>query len=63
MLLFYVDMVFLIDKALKDFYVLLESLIVCKHGNILLSFIFKENTLSNFITVLLYYRNTYQQGG
>jgi len=51
MLLFYVDMVFLIDKELKDFYVLLESLIVCKHGNILLSFIFKENILSNFITV------------
>ena len=54
MLLFYVDMVFLIDKELKDFYVLLESLIVCKHGNILLSLTFKENTMSNFITTCIY---------
>ena len=33
----YVDMRILIDKSLKHFYMLQESLILCKHGNILLS--------------------------
>jgi len=50
----------LIDKALKHFYVLNKSHILCEHGNILLSLTLKENIISN---VLLYshYRNTYQQ--
>ena len=40
----------LIDNALKHFYRLHESLIVCKHGhgNILLSLTLKEKTISNF---------------
>ena len=51
----------LIDKALKHFYMLQESLILCKHGNILLSLTLKKKTIQ---TVLLYTycRNTYQQG-
>ena len=42
----------LIDKALKHFFMLKESLILCKHGNILLSLTLKENTISNFFTTL-----------
>jgi len=41
----------LIDKALKHFYMLWESLIVCKHGNILLSLTSKENIISNIFTI------------
>jgi len=37
----------LIDKALMHFYMLKESLILCKHGNILFSLTLKENTISN----------------
>jgi len=49
-LLFYVDMRILIDKALKHFYMLYESVILCKHGNISLSLTIKENTISNNFT-------------
>ena len=31
------------EQALKHFYMLKESLILCKHGNILLSLTLKEN--------------------
>jgi len=41
----------LIDKAMKHFYMLLESPILCKHGNILLSLTLKENTISNIFTI------------
>ena len=41
----------LIDKTLNHVYMLKESLILCKHGNILLSLALKENTISN----LFYY--------
>ena len=43
-LLFDVDMRILIDKALKHFYISQESLILCKHENICLSFTLKQNT-------------------
>ena len=36
----------LIDKTLKHFFMLYESLILCKHGNILVSLTFKNNTIS-----------------
>ena len=51
-LLFYVDMRIQIDTALKHFYtcMLQESLILCKHGNILLSLTLKGNTISNVFT-------------
>ena len=39
---------------------LLESLILCKHGNILLSLTLKENTISNIFTNTC--RNTYPKG-
>ena len=54
-LLFYVDMHILIDKALKHFYMLQESLILCKHGNILLSLTLKENTISKIFTTFCIY--------
>ena len=39
----------LIDKTLKHFYMLWESLILCKHENILLYLTFKENTISKLL--------------
>ena len=59
-LLFYVDMSILIGKALKHFYTLQESLILCQQGNILLSLTLKKNTISNFLQYT-HYRNIYQQ--
>ena len=53
----------LIDKALKHFYMLLESLILCEHGNILLSLTSKENTISFFLLyTCTHCRNTYPKG-
>ena len=49
----YVDMRILIDKTLKHFYILYEILMLCKHGNILLSLTLKENTISNIFTVYI----------
>ena len=46
----------LIDKALKYIYMLYESLIVCKHGNILLFLILKENTSSKCFTIYIQHR-------
>jgi len=37
----------LTDKALRHFYILWESLILCKHGHIVLSLTLKEYTISN----------------
>ena len=50
----------LIGKALKHLYMLWESLILCKHGHILLSLTFQENTISNSF-LYTHYTNTYQQ--
>ena len=50
----------LIGKALKHFYMLQESLTLCKQGNIVLSLTLKENTISNFLQYT-HYRNIYQQ--
>ena len=55
----------LIEKALKYFYMLQESHILCKHGNILLFLTLKENTISNIFTIYsynTYCRNTYPKG-
>ena len=52
-LLFYVNMPILIDKALKHFYKVQESLILCKHRTILLSLTLKENTISNTFTIYI----------
>ena len=38
----------LIDKTLKHFNMLQESLILCKHGDILLPLTLKKNIISNF---------------
>jgi len=43
----------LIDKALKRFYMFEESLILCKHGNILVSLTLKENAISNLVTIYM----------
>ena len=43
----------LIDKALNHIYMLKESLILCKHGNLLLSLTLKENTISNIFTIYI----------
>jgi len=43
-------------KALTHFYMLQESLILCKNGHILLSLIFKENTISDFFLLYTHYR-------
>jgi len=51
--MYYVDMRILIDKELKHFYMLYESLILCKHGTILLSLTLKENTISNIVTIYI----------
>ena len=51
--MFTVDMRIMIEKALKYFYMLQESLILCKHGNILLSLTSKANTLWNIFTVYI----------
>ena len=53
MLTVYVDMRILIAKALTYFYMLQESLILRKHGNILLSLKSKENTISNIFTIYI----------
>jgi len=50
-----VDMRILIDKALNNFYMLQESLISCKHGNILVSLALNENTISIFFTIYILY--------
>jgi len=49
--MFTVDMRIMIEKALKYFYMLQESLILCKHGNILLSLTIKKNTILNIFTI------------
>ena len=59
--MFDVDMRILIGKALKHFYLLMESLISCLYGHILLALTFKENTPSNLL-LCIRYRNTYQLG-
>ena len=46
----------LIDKAPKHFYMLKESLLVCKHGNILLSLTLKKNKISNFFAIYILYK-------
>ena len=61
-LLFYVNMHNLIDKALKQFYMLQESLILCKHGNILLSLTLKKKFKLVYYIHIHNCRNTYQQG-
>jgi len=48
----------LIDKVLKYFYMLKESLILCKHGNISLSLNLKETQFQTFL-LYTYYKNTY----
>ena len=60
MLTVYVDMRILIAKALTYFYMLQESLILCKHGNILLSLKSKENTISNSYAVYILYTHDVQ---
>ena len=45
-------MCILIDKALKHFYMLYSSIIICKHGYILLSLTLKENTVSNMFAII-----------
>jgi len=50
----YIDMRILIDKALKHFYMVWESLILCWHGNILVYVTLKENTISNMFTIYVY---------
>ena len=52
----------LIEKALMFlfFYILYESLILCKHVHILLSLKFKENTIFKRL-LSTHYRNTYQR--
>ena len=48
MFLFYVDMRILIDNALKHLYMLLESLILCKHGHFQTVLLLpREQTLAN----------------
>ena len=54
--MFYVDMRILIDKAREHFYMLYKSLILCKHGNILLYLTLKENTISNVVTIYIVYK-------
>ena len=58
-LLLYVDMRILIDKSISI--CLKESLIICTHGNVLLSLTLKK---TQFQTILLYTycRNTYPKG-
>jgi len=44
----------LIDKALKHFYNMLQaSLILCKHGFILLALTLKDYTISNLFTLYI----------
>jgi len=50
-LLFNEDMRCLIDKALKHFYMLYESIVSCKHRHKLLSLIFKEKRNANRFTI------------
>ena len=47
----------LIDKALRHFYMLWESLLLYKQGNILLSLTLKENRISTIFTVNILKKN------
>jgi len=40
-------------QALNHFYMLYESLILCKHGNIVFSLTLKENTISFFTIITI----------
>ena len=44
------------------FLYVIESHILCKHGNILVSLTLKENTISKSYTIYIYCRDTYPKG-